>query len=161
MGLYYEDYERYPLGHRWLSPGRTIGEADIMTFGGLTGDLHPLHTDAHVAAQSSYGERIAHGYLTASVASGLAYRVGLDEGTAFAVLATGWKFIQPVKIGDTIRVEVILAQLRPSNKHPLHGIVSRTYEVKNQRDELVALGDIVILCHRRPATAPVGAHAIL
>lgn len=151
MGFYYEDYERHPIGHRWRSPGRTISEADIMTFAGLTGDLHPLHTDAHVAGQSAYGARIAHGYLTASVASGLAYRVGLDEGTSFAVLATGWKFKLPVKIGDTIRVEVVLTQLRPSKKYPAHGIVSRTYEVMNQRDELVAVGDIAILVHRQPA----------
>lgn len=151
MGLYYEDYERLALGHRWISPGRTIGEGDIMTFAGLTGDLHPLHTDARFAQASAYGERIAHGYLTAAMASGLAYRVGLDEGTAFAVLATGWKFTQPVRIGDSIHVEVVLTQVRPSKKHPRHGIISRTYEVKNQRDEIVALGDIAILCLRQPA----------
>jgi acyl dehydratase len=153
LGLYYEDYERLPLGHRWRSPGRTIGEADIMNFAGLTGDLHPLHTDAHFAAQSDYGARIAHGYLTASVASGLAYRIGLDESTSFAVLATGWKFKLPVRIGDTIRVEVVLTDLRPSRKHPAHGIVSRKYEVLNQQQEIIAIGEIVILVHRRPAPA--------
>ena len=150
MGLYYEDYENLPVGHRWASPGRTITEGDIMTFAGMTGDLHPLHTDARVAKESTYGERIAHGYLTASMASGLAYRVGLDEGTSFAVLATGWKFKLPVKIGDTLRVDVTLTQVRSSQTHPAHGIVFRTYDVMNQRDELVASGDIVILCSRRP-----------
>lgn len=132
-----------------MSPGRTISEGDIMMFAGLTGDLHPLHTDATVAKESAYGERIAHGYLTASMASGLAYRVGLDEGTAVAVLATSWKFRLPVKIGDTIRVNVKLGQVRPSRKHSGQGIVFRSYEVMNQRDELVAIGDIVILCSRR------------
>ena len=150
MGLYYEDYEGLQAGYRWVSPGRTITEGDIMTFAGMTGDLHPLHTDAAFAKQSAYGERIAHGYLTASMASGLAYRVGLDEGTAFAVLSTGWKFTQPVKIGDTIRVGVTLQQVRASRKHPAHGIIARKYEVMNQHDELVAIGDIVILCSRRP-----------
>ena len=149
MGLYYEDYESLQAGHCWVSPGRTISEGDIMVFAGLTGDLHPLHTDATVAKESVYGERIAHGYLTASMASGLAYREGLDEGTAVAVLATSWKFTLPVKIGDTIRVNVILGQVRPSKKHSGQGIVFRNYEVMNQRDELVAIGDIVILCSRR------------
>lgn len=151
MGLFYEDYEKLQIGHCWVSPGRTMTEGDIMTFAGMTGDLHPLHTDARVAKESAYGERIAHGYLTASMASGLAYRVGLDEGTAFAVLATGWKFTQPVKIGDTMRVKVTLGQVRPSKKHPAHGIVVRQYEVQNQHDATVAIGDIVILCQRRPA----------
>ena len=156
MGLFYEDNEGLPAGHRWVSPGRTMTEGDIMTFAGLTGDLHPLHTDARTAKESPYGERIAHGYLTASMASGLAYRVGLDEGTAFAVLGTSWKFTLPVKIGDTIRVVVTLMETRASKKHPAHGIVVRKYEVQNQRDEVVAIGDIAILCARRPK---VGAQA--
>ena len=151
MGLFYEDYEKLQVGHCWVSPGRTMTEGDIMTFAGMTGDLHPLHTDARVAKESAYGERIAHGYLTASMASGLAYRIGLDEGTAFAVLSIGWKFTQPVKIGDTIRVNVTLVQVRPSNKHPAHGIVVRKYEVQNQHDVTVAIGDMAILCQRRPA----------
>lgn len=150
MGLFFEDYEALQAGHRWSSPGRTISEGDIMTFAGLTGDLHPLHTDATAAKESSYGERIAHGYLTASMAAGLAYRVGLDEGTAFAVLSTGWRFTRPVMIGDTIRVSIELVEVRPSKKHPAHGIVVRKYEVQNQRKEIVAIGDIAILCCRRP-----------
>ena len=152
MGLFFEDYETLQAGHRWSSPGRTISEGDIMTFAGLTGDLHPLHTDATVAKESSYGERIAHGYLTASMAAGLAYRVGLDEGTAFAVLSTGWRFTRPVMIGDTIRVSIELVEIRASRKHPAHGIVVRKYEVQNQRAEIVAIGDIAILCSRRPSS---------
>jgi acyl dehydratase len=151
MGFYYEDYEKLPIGHRWMSPGKTIAESDINTFAGLTGDHHPLHTDAHFSAKSEYGARIAHGYLTASVASGLAYRVGLDENTSFAVLATGWKFKKPVMIGDTIRVEIVMTELRPSKSHPDKGIVSRRYDVMNQRDEIVAVGEIAILCLRKPS----------
>ena len=149
MGLFFEDYEALGPGHAWRSPGRTIAESDIMTFAGMTGDLHPLHTDARAAKESSYGERIAHGFLTASMAAGLAYRVGLDEGTAFAVLSTAWKFTLPVMIGDSIYVKVTLMEVRASRKHPAHGIVVRKYEVCNQRDEAVAIGDIAMLCRRR------------
>ena len=153
MGLYFEDYEALDIGHRWTSPGRTVTESDIVTFAGMTGDFHPLHTDAHAARQSAYGERIAHGHLTAAIAAGLAYRVGLDEGTAFAVLSTTWRFTLPVMIGDTIRVAVVLVEARASRKHPSHGVVLRKYEVRNQRDGVVAVCDIAILCMRKPQPA--------
>ena len=150
MGLYYEDYASLEPGHRWMSPGRTVSEADIMAFAGLTGDFHPLHVDAHFAAQSAYGERIAHGYLTASLAAGLAYRVGLDEGTAWAFLSTSWRFGKPVLIGDTLRVEVELVEVRPSRSQPHCGVVVRRYHARNQRGEPVATGDVALLCLRRP-----------
>lgn len=151
MGLYFEEYERLGKGHRWTSPGRTVAEGDINLFAGLTGDIHPLHTDAEYAKASPYGARIAHGYFTASLASGLAYRVGLDEGTSQAVLSTAWKFPAPVMLGDTLRVVITLVDLRPSRKHPTMGIVTRRYDVENQRGDVVAVGDIAILCKRRPA----------
>lgn len=156
MAFYYEDYEALELGHAWTSRGRTIGESDILTFAGMTGDFHPLHTDAEAARASGYGERIAHGYLTASIAAGLAYRVGLDEETAYALLHIGWTFALPVRIGDTIRVRIILTGRRGSKSHPAHGVVQRRYEVENQRNEGVATGEVVILCKRRAAEGGLG-----
>ncbi len=150
MALFYEDYEALPPGYRWTSPGRTVAECDIMAFGGMTGDLHPLHTDAAAAASSPYGERIAHGYLTASIAAGLAYRIGLDEGTAYALLNINWTFKQPVRIGDTLRVDVVLVAARPSRSHADKGVVQRRYEVTSQRREVVAIGEVAMLCLRRP-----------
>jgi acyl dehydratase len=154
MTLYLEDYEALPPGHRWTSPGRTVGESDIALFGGLTGDLHPLHTDAEVARASGYGERIAQGYLTASLAAGLAYRIGLDEGSSYALLNIGWTFREPVRIGDTIRVHVELTSARPSRSHPGRGVVLRRYEVENQVRAVVAVGEVAMLCNRRPRAEP-------
>lgn len=156
MPLYHEDYETLPVGHRWTSPGRTVAERDIVAFGGMTGDLHPLHTDAEAARDSAYGERIAHGHptaslATASLAAGHAYRIGLDEGTAHALLNVNWTFRQPVRIGDTIRVSVLLTGARPSRGHPDKGVVLRRYEVESQRREVVAIGEVAMLCRRRPA----------
>jgi len=151
VAFHYEDYEAVELGHCWTSAGRTIGESDILAFAGMTGDFHPLHTDAEAARTSGYGERIAHGYLTASIAAGLAYRIGLDEGTAYALLQINWKFGRPVMIGDTITVRIILTGRRGSKSHPSHGVVERRYEVENQRRERVATGEIALLCKRREA----------
>lgn len=151
MGIWFEDYEALGPGHCWISPARTVGEGDVNLFAGLTGDLHPQHLDAEYGKASPYGERIAHGYFTASLASGLAYRVGLDEGTSHAILSTSWKFTAPVKFGDTLRVVMTLVETRPSRKHPDMGIINRKYDVQNQRGDTVAIGDIVILCRRRPS----------
>lgn len=151
MGLYFEEYVDLGVGHTWVSPGRTVAEADVNLFAGLTGDIHPQHTDAEYGKASPYGERIAHGYFTASLASGLAYRIGLDEGTSHAVLSTSWRFPAPVKFGDTLRVVVTLTEARPSKKHPEMGIIARRYDVENQRREIVAVGEIAIMCKRRPA----------
>lgn len=150
MPLFLEDYEALAPGHRWTSPGRTVGESDIMLFGGMTGDLHPLHTDAETARRGGYGERIAHGYLTASLAAGLAYRIGLDEGSSYALLNINWTFRHPVHIGDTIRVHVELKSARPSRSHPGRGVVLRRYDVENQKREVVAVGEVAMLCDRRP-----------
>jgi acyl dehydratase len=154
VGLYFEDYEALTVGHRWVGPSRTIGESDITTFAGLTGDHHPQHTDARYAAASPYGERIAHGYLTASMAAGLAYRIGIDEGTSHAILEMRWTFSAPVKIGDTLSVVLTLTAVRASRKHPAMGIVSRRCSVQNQNDATVADGDITILCKRRDTPPP-------
>lgn len=153
MTLFLEDDEALEPGHRWTSPGRTVSESDIALFGGMTGDLHPLHTGAEAARASGYGERIAHGYLTASLAAGLAYRIGLDEGSSNALLNIGWTFRRPVRIGDTIRVHVELTSARPSRSHPGRGVVLRRYEVENQAKEVVAVGEVAMLCNRRPQEA--------
>lgn len=153
MALYFEDFESFPIGHTWLSPGRTIGEADINLFAGMSGDLHPQHTDARYGKASPYGERIAHGYLTASIASGLVYRIGLDEGTSHALLGIAWKFQAPVLIGDTIEVLMALTGVRASRRHPDFGIVERRYTVRNQHGATVATGDVAVLFKRRPGAA--------
>ena len=159
MTLFLEDYEALPAGHRWTSPGRTVGESDITLFGGMTGDMHPLHTNAEAARAGGYGERIAHGYLTASLAAGLAYRIGLDEGSSYALLNINWTFRHPVRIGDTIRVGVELLSARPSRSHPGRGVVLRRYEVQNQAKEVVAVGEVAMLCNRRPVEQAAGALA--
>lgn len=109
-GRYFEEFE---VGDEMVSPGRTITEADIVAFAGLSGDYNQLHTDAEFAAATPFGQRVAHGLLCLSIASGLASRLGFIEGTALAFRELSWKFSQPVFIGDTVSVKATVAEKRP------------------------------------------------
>ncbi len=100
-GLYFEEFE---VGRGIETPGRTVTEADIVAFAALSGDWTAIHVDREYAAGTPFGERIAHGLLVLSIASGLAVRQGFIEDTIMAFRSVEWKFSLPVKIGDTVHV---------------------------------------------------------
>lgn len=144
--LYFEDVE---VGFRFETPSRTVTESDLVAFAGISGDFNPLHTDAAFAAGTIYGERIAHGALVLSVATGLRQRVGLFDGTLVGLLEIrSWRFRAPVRIGDTIRVRNEVTELRPAAK-PDRGVMVQRIEVVNQADEVVNDGEFVMLLRRR------------
>lgn len=119
---------------------RTISEADIMLFAGLTGDFNELHTSATFAANTSFSERIAHGMLTLSMANGLYMRTGYFNNSTVANLGIKeWRFDKPVKIGDTISVQITLHEKHLTSR-PDRGIVNWKINVVNQNDETVASG---------------------
>jgi acyl dehydratase len=127
--LYFEDVE---VGFRFETPSRTVTEADLVGFAGVSGDFNPLHTDAVFASGTMYGERIAHGALVLSLATGLRQRAGLFDGTLMGLLEIrNWRFVRPVRIGDTIRVVNEVIELRPTSK-PDRGIMIQRAEVLNQ-----------------------------
>lgn len=133
QGLYYEDYE---VGAEYETASRTITEADVVMFAGLTGDYNPLHVDEEFAKSTPFGRRIAHGALVFSYAGGLVNQLGHGEGTAIGLLETGFKMPAPVAIGDTITVTVRIQDKKPTSK-PGRGIVFEEILVKNQRGEVV------------------------
>ena len=140
--LYFEDVE---VGFRFETASRTVTEADLVAFSGVSGDFNPLHTDAVFAAQTIYGERIAHGALILSLATGLRQRAGRFDGTLMGLLEIrSWRFIAPVRIGDAIRVRTEVRELRPSSK-PDRGVMVQSVEVVNQIDEVVNDGELVLL----------------
>ena len=145
QGYYFEDFQ---IGDQFVSPGRTITEHDVMAFAGISGDYNQLHTDKKYAESSLYGERIAHGLLGLSVVSGLASRLGLVEGTALAFRSLKWKFMAPIKFGDTIR-----AEFEVSRKRPLQGQDSGYLELKalvyNQHEEAVQGGSWALIVRSR------------
>jgi acyl dehydratase len=148
MSLYFEDVE---VGMRFESPARTITEADLVNFAGVSGDFNPLHTDDAFAATTPYGRRIAHGMLALSVVTGLRQRMGVFDGTILGFLEIrSWRFRAPVFPGDTIRAVTSVAELRETSK-PDRGVMIQGIEVLNQDDALVQDGEFVTLLRRRAA----------
>ena len=132
-GLTYEEFE---LGAIYETQARTITEADVAAFAGLSGDFNPIHVDAESAKNSPFGERIAHGMLTVAVSTGLANLTGLMEGTTIALMEQNIKYKAAVKFGDTIRLQMEVIEKRETSK-PDRGIVKLAATILNQRDELV------------------------
>lgn len=146
-GMWFEEFE---VGQRIITPSRTITESDIVTFAGLSGDYNQIHTDAEFSSKTPFGRRVAHGLLIVSIASGLAMRTGVLEGTVIAFREiNNWKFSLPVFIGDTIYTELNILEKKPI---PRLGGGSLVIElsVKNQRDEVTMKGSWSVLVANKP-----------
>ena len=103
-GLFFEEFQ---VGQKGISTTRTVTEHDIMTFAGLSGDFNLIHVDAEFSKTTPFGQRIAHGLLGLSIASGLAVQTGVLGANVMAFREVGeWKFIKPIFIGDTVHVEM-------------------------------------------------------
>lgn len=124
--------------------GRTIGEGDIARFAGLAGDFTPIHVDDAFAKTTSFSERIAHGPLTMSVAIGLLTQTGVLGERVVALVNLNWDFSGPVRIGDTIRADVTVEEVRPTSKEG-RNLVTFLLEVVNQRGEPVQTGRMRVI----------------
>ena len=132
-----EDFE---VGHVDISRARTITETDVVTFSWISGDVNPMHTDAEHSAKSPLGQRIAHGALGLSVATGLSASIGYLEGSAVAALGVDqWKFLLPIFFNDTVRLRATVVSARKTSKAD-RGVLVRRMELLNQRDEVVQEG---------------------
>jgi 3-hydroxybutyryl-CoA dehydratase len=139
------DFDHLRAGETFASQGRTITEADLVSFSALTGDRHPVHADDVWAKSSQFGGRIAHGMLLLSYAVGLApfdpeYVValrGVDEVT----------FRRPVHIGDTVHLEGEVEELKEIDSHL--GLVVFKWRLANQRGELVVRARVTALWRRK------------
>jgi acyl dehydratase len=143
--LYYDDFS---VGRSWVTPRRTITEADVVMFAALTGDFNPVHTDEEFAKTTPFGTRILHGPAVFAIATGLEFRLGIKEGTAIAFLGMTWNLKAPVLIGDTIGVFQRVESTRPT-KNPGRGIVGFWVEVRNQRGEVCQEGEWKVMFHAR------------
>ena len=151
MGLAYEDFE---IGRTWVTPGRTVGEADISLFAGLSGDFSPIHVDEHVSRQGPFGGRIAHGPLPMSMAIGLMSQTKMFEHTVIGLLNMNWDFSGVVRIGDTIYAHIGIVEKRPTRR-PDRGIVKVSLEVVNQHGTCVQRGvNTVMVLTRAGLAAP-------
>jgi 3-hydroxybutyryl-CoA dehydratase len=147
VGAYFDDFH---VGDTVVTPARTITETDIVLFAALSGDWHPMHTDAEYAKQTAYGQRIAHGLLTLAISSGLLFRAG-DRGIPSSTLAL-WgvekvRFVAATKIGDTLHVEGEVVQLTAIDAS--RGLITFRQRVVNQHDEEVLTYTSKLLVARR------------
>ena len=127
-----------------VSAGRTIAESDILNFAGLSGDFTPVHIDEEFAKQTPHGTRIAHGPLVTAMAIGMATHSGLFGERVIAAVNNNWTFLAPVKIGDTIRAEVTVSELRPSSK-PGRSVATYSFRVLNQNGIEVQTGQLIVV----------------
>jgi acyl dehydratase len=145
MGKYFEEFE---IGHESTSAGRTITETDVVNFAALTGDWNEIHTNKELAARGPFGQRIAHGALVFSVATGLSVRMGQTNDTVIAFYGLDrLRFVKPVFIGDTIRVRQRVEG--KSERDDKSGIVTFLNEVMNQNEVVVVSYTAKVLLKRR------------
>ena len=147
-GLYFEDFQP---GLRITTAGRTITEADIVNFAGISGDFNQMHVDEAYSQNTFFKRRVAHGLLVASVISGLAVQTGVMEGTVIAFREINeWKFSKPVFIGDTVHAVMEVTEAKEMRRLG-GGSVSISVDVKNQNDDTVMKGLWTVLMASKPA----------
>ena len=144
-------YDELQIGQSFQTPRRTIIDADIMQFAGLTGDFNPLHVDDVFAEASDFGARIAHGPMLVGMSFGLASRAGLFDGTVLGLLDLNWRFSGPVRPGDNVGVVATVTDKKSSRK-PDRGVVDFQFDVVNQRGETVQIGNAKILMRKHSGT---------
>ena len=143
------------VGLAFRSPGRTITDADLVAFAGLTGDYSELHTSDVYAKSSQFGRRVAHGMLGLAYAHGLMWaRTGELRETAIAFLGINeWKFLNPIFVGDTIFVNYEISELRESKSRPTQAIATFDVSVVDQDNRVVQKGKKALLVSKVPLSA--------
>jgi acyl dehydratase len=145
---YLEDFK---VGDVLETHGRTVTEADVVNFAGLTGDIHPLHMDEVYARSTRYGRRLPHGQLIFALSLGLAERViePLMRDSIIAFYGVDrLRFLHPVFIGDTIRLHRIVENVQAKEKDT--GLLTFADNIRNQDGELCVVYYPKYLLRRRP-----------
>jgi 3-hydroxybutyryl-CoA dehydratase len=125
---------------------KTVTEADVVLYAGITGDLNPAHVDEVAASASRFGGRIAHGMLVAGFISTVLGTRLPGPGTIY--LSQSLRFTAPVRLGDTVTARVEVAELVPAKRR-----ARLATTVRNQRGETVVEGEAVVMVPARPEEA--------
>ncbi|OXM48852.1 MaoC/PaaZ C-terminal domain-containing protein [Amycolatopsis alba] len=153
MPLWFEDCQAMGIDEEMVSPARTVTETDVVLFAAWSGDYNALHTDSVAAAESRYGERIAHGALGMALCFGLSTRVWDFDGSALALLGIDqWLFRAPIRIGDTLHARARIVSTRLTSRGD-SGVVQRHFELVNQYGEITQEGRLGLLVRTRPQAA--------
>lgn len=131
-------FHEIAVGDEWDSPRRTVTEADVVAFAGLSGDFNPLHMDHHAAVEGPFGKPVAHGLLGLAMVSGLASHAPWMDTLAFLAILE-WRFLRPIAFGDTIHVLTRVEALEPKSRGR-RGVVTWRRRLVNQRGDVVQEG---------------------
>ncbi len=140
-------FDQFNLGDTFASQARTVTEADVVNFAGLSGDFNPLHTDEEFGRATPFGGRIAHGMLVAAMATGMANWTGVFEGTTIALIEQVIQYKGAVKFGDTVHLELRVAEKKETSK-PDRGVVVFETHVCNQDHTAVIEGKWTLMMKR-------------
>lgn len=141
-------FDEFKTGDHFVTQARTVTEADVVNFAGLSGDFNPLHTDAEFGKSTPFGERIAHGMLIAAMSTGMANWTGMFEGTTLALMEQIIRYKGAVKLGDTVHLELTVAEKKETSKVD-RGIVKFDAVICNQDDAVVIDGQWTMMMRRR------------
>jgi acyl dehydratase len=145
QGMFFEEFS---VGQVFETGGRTVTDADVVLFAGISGDFTRLHLDEEYAKASIFKGRVAHGMLAVSIATGLLVQLGTLEGTAMSLLEFTCRFTAPVHLNDTVSVRQTVTEVRQTSK-PDRGIVTFALELLNQHGETAFAGSEKIMVRRR------------
>ncbi len=144
-GLTFDEFE---IGALYESQERTVTEADVVAFAGISGDYNPLHTSAEFGKKTPFGQRIAHGMLIMAMATGMANWTGIFEGTTLALMEQTIGYKGVVLFGDTVHLQLEVLTKKPTSK-PDRGVVSFAARMINQSDKVVVDGEWTLLMRRK------------
>ena len=140
-------FDQFNLGDTFVSQARTVTEADVVNFAGLSGDFNPLHTDEEFGKRTPFGTRIAHGMLVAAMATGMANWTGVFEGTTLALMEQLIQYKAAVKLGDTVHLELKVAEKKETSK-PDRGVVIFETRVCDQEGKAAIEGKWTLMMKR-------------
>ena len=140
-------YEEFRVGDKFTTPARTVTETDIVNYCCLSGDFNPLHTDDEFAKKTQFQSRIAPGPLIIAISSGLRGRLGINEG-AILLEIDKLRFSSPVKIGDTIHLELTVASKKETSKAE-RGVLTLNTVVLNQQQKVVSTYETTLMVRRK------------
>lgn len=144
--FYFEDV---PLDAQFETPGWTLTEADLLRYVGLTGDWEPRTTDQEFARRSEYGAPVIPDLLPLCISIGLGWRLPHPPLVVLAFMGIEWKFLLPLRVGDTIRSRSKAVAKRAMKDS---GVVVEAHELVNQHGTVVQSGKLTFLVAKRPAT---------
>lgn len=140
-------FEEVQVGAEWISRARTLTETDIVMFAALSGDWYPLHTDKEWAAKTPFGQRIAHGFLVLSMATGLMNLVPGPVAAFYGIERV--RFVKPTFIGDTIHVYARVLS-KKEKKELVTGVVTVQIDVKDSEEDTKVTSIMNLLLNMKP-----------